>query len=62
MSKAGDYLQQLQTDLDKQREICWNTNSESPDFKLENFKYAELHAAYIAAKKMLTLVLEDLVK
>lgn len=55
-------MQQLQTDLDKQREICWNTNSESPDFKLENFKYAELHAAYIAAKKMLTLVLEDLVK
>lgn len=62
MSKAGDYLQQLQKDLDKQREICCNTNSESPGFKLENFKYAELRAAYKAATKMLTLVMEDLVK
>jgi len=62
MSKAGDYLQQLQTDLDKQREICWNTNSESPDFKLETFKYAERRAAYKAAKQMLILLLEDLAK
>lgn len=62
MSKAGDYLQQLQTDLDKQSEIWLNTNYESPDFNLETFKYAELRTAYKAAKKMLTLVLEDLVK